>query len=890
VSVISTSTDGTQYNQPGFDNNGHTYSYNLLNNGQVNYAGTTFTLGSPNIPNAITSGAVYSLGQAQGNYSNVYLVGAAINAQNNVPFVLTYSDGSTTAVPVNMSAWTASAGKAGETVIATMDYSNNQAGNKVTSGTYYLYGYQLPVDPSRILVSVTLPNTRNVVIMALGFNTNNTVTVPGTFVYTPPAGTIEPVGTDTLSVTFTPSNTAGYTGATGSVQLVVTKATPVITWPTPAPILVNQPLTSTQLDATAATPEGANLPGTFVYTPAAGTSFGTPGVYQLSVTFTPTDTMDYTTPPPKTVNITVGNGVASISGTQNYTDCCFFSQPNPYTITVSGNGGFPPTGTVSVIYNGNTLATGTLNPLSFGTVTLLVPSIQFYPGANNVTLQYTGGGIFPYPNTSSTTKITLRDPAIKVNPAAVNQTVVTNPPIPYRFVQDATLTFSYNPHSAASTEFTDAGGSGHCINNHQYNAGDECTFNVAFKPVAPGVRKGAIQVNFAPRNGAQAEPILYLFLSGMGNASQMTLGDGKQKTLNAGLNQPQGVTLNPTDTSFGTLYASNSNASQIVTLPSSGGAFTPWNTANTGNLVYPTDLAYNAFGDLLVADASSPKVFSFSPSLAEQTVNTGTITLGLPLANRVDLGGNLYIADAGNTPQVVMVPGEIYDTVYQPSVLLNSSSVSFPQALGVDNIGANLYVGDGNNNQVFKVALDGTGTTSQLAIAPCDVLVTPCAFNGGASGFAFDPNGDMYVVDATRLLMIPKNHSSDGPPTVLMPLTGLLGASAVALDGSGNIYVSDVIGSIYQLAANAGTMTITGVGGKQTTTLTNTGNIALTFTSLTFTSGGANFTEADTCAGNTIAAGSSCTITVTSKAAGSPSATLTIVSNAVPNTATIQIN
>ena len=156
----------------------------MLNNGQVNYAGTTFTLGQPNIPNAITSGAVYSLGAAQGNYSNVYLVGAAIAAQTNVPFILTYSDASTTTVSVNMSAWTASAGNAGETVIATTAYANNQAGNK-SSGNYYLYGYQLPVDSSKTLVSVTLPSTRNVVIMALGFGTNNTVVVPGTYTYTP---------------------------------------------------------------------------------------------------------------------------------------------------------------------------------------------------------------------------------------------------------------------------------------------------------------------------------------------------------------------------------------------------------------------------------------------------------------------------------------------------------------------------------------------------------------------------------------------------------------------------------------------------------------------------------------------------------------------------------
>jgi hypothetical protein len=889
LSVISTSTDGTQYNQPGFDNNGLTYSYKLLNNGSVNYAGTTFTLGQPNVPNAITNGAVYSLGAAQGSYSNVYLVGAAIAAQTNVPFVLTYLDGSTASVPVNMSAWTASTGNAGETVIATMTYANNQAGNKST-GNYYLYGYQLPVDPSRTLVSVTLPSTRNVVIMALGFGTNNTVTVPGTFTYTPAIGAIEPVGTDTLSVSFAPSNTAGYTPATGTTTIVVTKATPVITWPTPTPINVNERLTGTQLDATAATPQGASLLGAFVYSPAAGAFFTSPGIYPLNVTFTPNDTTDYTTAT-ATVNITVGTDVAVSSGVIEYTNCCFFSQPTPYVVTVAGNATFfgfpiPPTGSVSVIYNGTLLATGGLSVQSgsTSTATLLLPSIQFVPGNNNVTIQYSGDSFF-YGVTNTPAVIALLNPAITVNPATVKQTVVTS--IPYRFVQDATLTFSYTPHGAPSSEFTDGAGTGDCINNQQYAAGSECTFNVAFTPIAPGVRKGAIQVNFAPRNGAQTEPILYLFLSGQGNAAQMTLGDGKQKTLNAGLNQPQSLAFDPTDTNFSALHIVNSNAGQIVTVPTSGGPALQWNATNTGNLLYPIDLVYNAFDDVIVTDANRAETFSFIPSGVESTVSTLPIKIGLPIATKVDFAGDLFITDGGNTPQVVMIPGETFDTPHSaPSVLLNSTSVSFPQALGVDNTGANLYVGDGNNDQILKVAL-ATGTTSQVAISPCSF--TPCAFNG-PTGFAFDPNGDMYVTDGTRLLQIPANHST-ASPTLLMPMTGLVGPSSVVLDASGNIYVTDITGVVYQLGANIGTMSITGVGGSQNTTLTNTGNLPLTFTSLGFASGGSNFTETDNCTGKTIAAGGSCTITVTSKVAGTPSGTFVIVSNAIPsNTATIQIN
>jgi hypothetical protein len=48
------------------------------------------------------------------------------------------------------------------------------------------------------------------------------------------------------------------------------------------------PLSSTQLDAT------ASVPGSFVYSPAAGRVLS-PGTQPLSVTFTPTDTVDYTT-------------------------------------------------------------------------------------------------------------------------------------------------------------------------------------------------------------------------------------------------------------------------------------------------------------------------------------------------------------------------------------------------------------------------------------------------------------------------------------------------------------------------------------------------------------------------------------------------------------------
>ena len=115
-----------------------------------------------------------------------------------------------------------------------------------------------------------------------------TANVPGTFTYSPTAGTVLGVGTQTLNVTFTPTDSANYTTASATALLTVNKATPIITWPTPAPITYGTALSSTQLDAT------ASVPGTFAYTPAAGTVLSA-GTNTLNVVFTPADAVDYTT-------------------------------------------------------------------------------------------------------------------------------------------------------------------------------------------------------------------------------------------------------------------------------------------------------------------------------------------------------------------------------------------------------------------------------------------------------------------------------------------------------------------------------------------------------------------------------------------------------------------
>ena len=124
---------------------------------------------------------------------------------------------------------------------------------------------------------------------------NATASVPGAFAYNPSLGAVLSAGSHTLSVTFTPADTTDYTAAAASVMLAVNQATPRITWAPAALLAVGAPLGPGQLDATATAPGGTELAGSFLYSPPAGTIFNSPGPQTLSVTFTPADTVDYTT-------------------------------------------------------------------------------------------------------------------------------------------------------------------------------------------------------------------------------------------------------------------------------------------------------------------------------------------------------------------------------------------------------------------------------------------------------------------------------------------------------------------------------------------------------------------------------------------------------------------
>jgi len=205
-----------------------------------------------------------------------------------------------------------------------------------------------------------------------------TTTVAGSFNYSPASGILT-AGSHTLNVTFTPTNTTAYTTATASVTLTVNKAMPVITWPTPAAIPLGTLLSAIQLDAT------STVAGRFSYSPSLGTLLAL-GSQNLTVTFTPTDSTDYSTATASVTLAVVSSGVAPAFVQQcnqyvqygNSASCTLAGVGAGHTLVIGIAGAGTQSGRVStsagtatsVIKDGSILSAYLLANTSAGSITI----------------------------------------------------------------------------------------------------------------------------------------------------------------------------------------------------------------------------------------------------------------------------------------------------------------------------------------------------------------------------------------------------------------------------------------------------------------------------------------------------------------------------------------
>ena len=140
------------------------------------------------------------------------------------------------------------------------------------------------------------------------------------------------------SVTAVYSGDGNFVGGTSpTFNEGVSKATPTITWDTPASITYGTALSSTQLDAV------ASVVGTYSYGPTFGTVLHA-GSQTLTVTFTPADATDYTAATTTvTVDVSPALLTASVTiGNKSYDGTC------TATITSRGLGGIIGSDSVSL--------------------------------------------------------------------------------------------------------------------------------------------------------------------------------------------------------------------------------------------------------------------------------------------------------------------------------------------------------------------------------------------------------------------------------------------------------------------------------------------------------------------------------------------------------------
>jgi uncharacterized repeat protein (TIGR01451 family) len=330
-----------------------------------------------------------------------------------------------------------------------------------------------------------------------------------------------------------------------------------------------------------------------------------------------------------------------------------------------------------------------------------------------------------------------------------------------------------------------------------------------------------------------------------GSGSSGYSGDGGAATA-ASLYYPYGVTVDAS----GNLYIADSDNYRIRMVSASGTITTvagngtccfsgDGGAATKAQLDSPSGVAVDAAGDLYIADRYNGRIRKVSASGTITTIAgngsygyagdgaaASTAVFRYPEGVAVDASGNVYIADSGNArirqitaagAIATLAGGGVGDGGLGVFGLLNQ-----PSGVARDNAG-NTYVADTNNSRVRKVAANGTITTVAGTAAPGS------AGDGGAAvsaqlnapqGLALDAAGNLYIAD-TNNYRVRKVDSSGNITTVAgngkcCGRTGDGGAATnaeigtpygLAVDASGNLYISDIYDSVVRQVTASGTIT-----------------------------------------------------------------------------------
>jgi hypothetical protein len=182
------------------------------------------------------------------------------------------------------------------------------------------------------------------------------------------------------------------------------------------------------------------------------------------------------------------------------------------------------------------------------------------------------------------------------------------------------------------------------------------------------------------------------------------------------------------------------------------------------------------------------------------TQTTPTITAGLDGASGVaiDAAGRIYVANSGNN---TVTTYNADGTQTTPTI---TSGINSPSGVAVD-VAGRIYVANIGSNTVTTYKADGTRTSPTINLG------------GSPGGVAVGPNGKIYVpnsfCDSDFCDGSVTTYNADGTRT---SPTIDLGASSVAVDATGNIYVSSKYGTVSTYDPSGSQTTPTIIGPRPT--------------------------------------------------------------------------
>lgn len=216
-----------------------------------------------------------------------------------------------------------------------------------------------------------------------------------------------------------------------------------------------------------------------------------------------------------------------------------------------------------------------------------------------------------------------------------------------------------------------------------------------------------------------------------------------------------------------------------------------------------------------------------------------------PSGIAVDAAGNVYVADTNNqTIRKISPTGDVSTLAGTAGVgghadgFGSAASFNEPEGVAVDSAG-NVYVADTQNSLIRKISPAGAVTTIAGGTAHfADGNGAAAGFNG-PTGVAVDAAGNLYVADSdyNAIRMITPNGAvttlAGNPASTVPGGADGTGAAArfnsprgVAVDGAGNVYVTDTANDTIRRVSPTGTVTTVAGAAGNAGTLDATGGAA----------------------------------------------------------------